>query len=516
MKVMLVDDEPIVIEHIKGLIPWETYGYEIIATATNGKSALRICEEKRPEIVIVDIRMPVMDGVQLIRAVSEKQLGIHFIVLSAYEDFSVARQVISLGGVSSYLIKHEIDSHKLLQELNRAKAAWELEKKQHRMMQNDVIKDLVTGMEQRPAYSIDGMKPPFGLALIQKDVPFSIDHLTKAHAEPAYAAKWIMEVTKHCAANEHWQLLGEFQTHGTQIVLLFAQKNKAACVMHSELQTLLRSIQQHLFGEYSRTFSIFYTYGGHDPSSLPVSFQQVAQAARHTIYCGREALLCANELPLPVDFAPPSGRLIRFDELHESLEQQDNARMEKAVKELFDRICQPRWDLRGFYDTVSGLTNIIQEPAVLYGMRDSDIFDVKLYGPVYQMEELIERVILHLRARLSSMNEIGPLSGKMQRALRYIHEHYYEEISIDDVSYAIGFSPSYLHQLFKKEMDRTFLDYVTEYRIQQAKRILRQEDAKITDVAARIGYRSPQHFTQVFKRVTGFLPHQYREAGSRP
>ncbi|MFC5449411.1 response regulator transcription factor [Paenibacillus aestuarii] len=515
MKVMLVDDEPIVIEHIKGLIPWEACGYEMIATATNGKSALRICEEKRPEIVIVDIRMPVMDGVQLIRAVSEKQLGILFIVLSAYEDFSVARQVISLGGVSSYLIKHEIDSHKLLQELNKAKATWELEKKQQRMMQNDMIKDLVTGIELKPSSNIDGMKPPFGLALIQKDAPFSTDHLTNVHTEPAHAAKWIMEITKHCAANEHWKLLGEFQTHGAQIVLLFAQRNKAACVLHSELQTLLQSAQQHLFGEFNRTFSVFYTYGGHDPTSLPASFQQVVEAARHTIFCGREALLCVNGLPLSVESTPPAARHIRFDALHESLEQQDVAMMEKAVKELFSRIRKPKWDLRGLYDTIGGLTNVIQEPAAQFGRMDTDIFDVKLYDPVYQMDELIERFIQHLRERLTSMNEIGPLSGKMQRALRYIHEHYHEEISIDDVSYAIGISPSYLHQLFKKEMDRTFLDYVTEHRIQQAKRILRQEDAKITDVAARIGYRSPQHFTQVFKKVTGLLPHQYREAGSR-
>lgn len=515
MKVVLVDDERIVIEHIKSLVPWEKCGFEIIATATNGKSALRICEEKRPQIVIVDIRMPVMDGLQLIRTVSEKQLGIKFIVLSAYEDFSFARQAISLGGVSSYLIKHEIDSEKLLQELNKAKAAWETDEKQRRMLQNEYVKDLVTGMEHNPVYEINGVKPPFGLALIQKDFPFSTGHLTAAQSEPANSAKWTLEITKLCSDNQHWQLIGDFPVDGTQIALLFSQRNKACSLMREQLRELLLSIQSNLFREYNRTFSVFYTYPKNDPAALPASFHKVTEAVRHTVFCGREALACAEDLPLPVESASMPIRNVRFDELNESLEQQNIQMMENAVKELFKRMCKPEWDLRGLFDIINGLTNFVNEPCAKNGMTETDPFDMQLYHPVYQIDDLRDRFIHLLSVRISQRNETSQLSSKMMKALRYIHEHYHKEINIEDVTFAIGISPSYLHQLFKKELDRTFLDYVTEYRIQQAKRILRQEDAKMTEVAARIGYRSPQHFTQVFKKVTGILPHQYREVGSR-
>ncbi|KRF18443.1 response regulator transcription factor [Paenibacillus sp. Soil787] len=516
MKLVLVDDERIVIEHIIGLVPWEKYGYEIVATATNGKSALRICEEKRPQIVIVDIRMPVMDGLQLIQAVSEKQLGIKFIVLSAYEDFSFARQAISLGGVSSYLIKHEIDSDKLLQELNKAKSAWETDEKQRRMLKNEYIKNLVTGMEHNPSvYEIHGMKPLFGLVLIQKDSPFSAGHLTAAQAEPSNTAKWIWDIAKLCSDNGHWQLIGEFSVHEAQVVLLFSQRNKVSGLMREQLRELLSPIHSHLFTAYNRAFSVFYTFPTSDPAALHTSFHQVTEAARHAVFCGREALACAGDLPLPIESASTSGRSIRFDELNESLEQQNIQMMETAVKELFNRICTPKWDLRGLFDLINGLTILVNEPAAKNGMAESDPFDMQVYNPVYQIDDLIDRFTHLLCGRITQMNETSQLSNKMMKALRYIHEHYHEEISIEGVTFAIGISPSYLHQLFKKELDRTFLDYVTEYRIQQAKRILRQEDAKISEVAARIGYRSPQHFTQVFKRVTGILPHQYREVGSR-
>jgi two-component system response regulator YesN len=107
------------------------------------------------------------------------------------------------------------------------------------------------------------------------------------------------------------------------------------------------------------------------------------------------------------------------------------------------------------------------------------------------------------------------LSTKLQKALRFIHEHYDEDISIDHVSYAIGISASYLHQLCKKELNQTFLEYLTDYRIHQAKRILTLENIKMTEVATKVGYRSPQHFSQVFKKKTGMLPHQYRDGGDQ-
>ena len=143
-------------------------------------------------------------------------------------------------------------------------------------------------------------------------------------------------------------------------------------------------------------------------------------------------------------------------------------------------------------------------------MLEIDPFDIESYEPLYGINEIRDRFSCLLRELCTDVNDSKRVSNKLQKALRYIHEHYYEDINIDTVSYATEISASYLHQLFKRELARTFLDYLTEHRVNQAKRILRNRDAKMTEVATSVGYRSPQHFSQVFKKITGILPHHYR------
>ncbi|GGG03419.1 helix-turn-helix domain-containing protein [Paenibacillus abyssi] len=510
MKVVLVDDERLAIEHIKHLIPWDKHGFEIAATATNGRSALRLCEEHRPQIMIVDIRMPVMDGLELIRCVSDKQYGVKFIVMSAYEDFDYARQAISLGSVSSYLIKHEVDSHKLLHELNKARQAWETEEIQRRQQRSELIKDAVIG--RAALCQASGMKPPYAMMFIHADSPFSAVPAGSIQPAAALSARWTAEETKRFSAHEAWQLIGEFPVTGSQFALLFSQKNKAAALMREALHELAAAVQSHLNRKYERSFSVFYACQTADSTCLTSTFHQLSAAALHAVFCGRGALLDADSLPLPGDNAVHQSRSIQPDRLHEGLAQNSCERTQHAVNDLFAQVCRPVWDLRGLYDLVSLLASTVNDIRVKKGMPDIDPFDPAEYSPVYRIDEIARRFAAMLGDLCGDAGQ-HHISSKLSAALRYIHEQFHNDINIEDVSYATGISPSYLHQLFKRELRRTFLDYLTAHRINQAKRILRQENIKMTEVAARVGYRSPQHFSQVFKRMTGELPHQYRDGG---
>ncbi|MDB4868171.1 MAG: two component transcriptional regulator, AraC family [Cohnella sp.] len=149
------------------------------------------------------------------------------------------------------------------------------------------------------------------------------------------------------------------------------------------------------------------------------------------------------------------------------------------------------------------------------GLPKLDPLDPLTGEPVYHIDDIVHRYVRLFGDTVSSSSALSGISGKLVKAMRYIHEHYQDDIGTEDVSAATGFSASYLHQLFKRELDRTFLDYLTEFRVEQAKRILRTENTKMAHVATRVGYRSPQHFSQVFKRLTGTLPHQYRDGGGR-
>jgi two-component system response regulator YesN len=133
-----------------------------------------------------------------------------------------------------------------------------------------------------------------------------------------------------------------------------------------------------------------------------------------------------------------------------------------------------------------------------------------LPGEVYHVQEIRQGLIQAFRD-LIAQRVPQTLSPKLNQAIRYMNEHYMEDIGIDEVADAVGISVSYLHQLFKKDLNRTFLDCLTEIRIRKAQHILLHEDAKMFEVSERVGYRSPQHFSQVFKRMTGMSPHEFRE-----
>lgn len=524
MKVVLVDDERIVIEHIKHLIPWEQYGFEIAASATNGKSALRLCEELRPQIMMIDIRMPVMDGLELIRAANEKELGIKWIVMSAYEDFDYARQAISLGHVISYLVKHEVDAGKLLSELNKAKAAWESDEKQRRSARNEQIKQLVTGtgtdLDRRSAERLFGAtKPPYWLVLIQQDKPFTAvppGAVVPTQDQPR-AAGWTHEdITKlFCAYPSSWQLIGEFPADGGGFAALFAPKNKSSLSsLASSFRSLLADLQSEARRKHDCAMSMFYAHHIEDASSLAGTFHRMSAAARHAVFCGREAIINIEEAPLPA--AGPDSFTVRtgsYKELIESLNHNRRDEVENAISGLFEQALNPSWNLRVLYELVGGLTALMNERLAMKGLVAADPFDPEQYGLVYHVVDIRERFILLFSGLCADVKEPRRLPFKLQKALRFIQEHFHEEISIEDVSHATGVSASYLHQLFKRELDRTFLDYLTDTRIHQAKKILRQEDIKITEVAARVGYRSSQHFSQLFKKTTGTLPHQYRDGG---
>ncbi|WP_199619883.1 response regulator transcription factor [Paenibacillus alkalitolerans] len=532
MRVVLVDDERIAIEHIKHLIPWERHGFEIAAAATNGKSALRLCEELRPQIMMIDIRMPAMDGLELIRAINEKDLGAKCIVMSAYEDFHYARQAISLGNVISYLVKHEVDPDKLLRELNKARAAWEADERQRRRERNERLKEIVMDADRRNDwpertrrpelpdrnYRPDrtdllpvGMKPPFALVLIQRDTPFS--PIPPTAAGPAIAAPWNGEDMKlYCEHRAEWLLLGEFPVDVSQYAAVFTPKNKAAAFMGDTFWSLLSGIQSHLRQKHANTYSIFYTLHVDEASSLASAFRRVIAAAGYSVFFGREAVVCADDIlaaiPEPNSFSSRTGR---FEALIESLDGKRRDEIENSIIRLFDSVLQPCWDIRGLYELVSALTGLLNERRTMKGMTAVDPLDKNECCPAYHVDEIRERFV-DLYCGLCAGDHVPDrLSSKLLHALRFIHEHFDEEIGIEDAAFATGISASYLHQLFKRELGRTFLDYLTETRIHQAKKILRREHIKMTEVAARVGYRSPQHFSQVFKRMTGVLPHQYRD-----
>ncbi|ACT02855.1 response regulator transcription factor [Paenibacillus sp. JDR-2] len=512
MKIILVDDERIALEHIRTLIPWEENGYEIAAAATNGRSALRLCEEHRPQIMIVDIRMPVMDGLELIRAVAERGWGVNFIVMSAYEDFNYARQAISLGCVSSYLVKHEVDCDKLILELAKAKLAWEMSERQRKLSRSEQIKEAFFASGQPVKHGGHIARPPLCALLLQADMPFTTIPSVTGAPDNSGTTGWT-EGFRHGEKPANWELIGEFAHGAGRLVVLFEQRDKSATVQRDAMYKLASVMQRGLEEQLGRTVSLYLAFECTDIARLPVLIRKLEEAARHTVFSGRGSLACADGLPLPFRLASINAECSRrwLDASASCFMREDYGSFASVVKEWFDSLLQPEWNLNGLYEAIRSLTTLYRERLAAAGLPEEDPLDPRTAGPLYNLADIRDR-FLRAFGELSEHRSaaLKQLSPKLLQALRYLHAHFQDEIGVEDAANATGISVRYLHELFKRELNRTFLDYLTEYRIKQAKLILMREDAKMAEVSARVGYRSPQHFSQVFKRLTGVLPHQFR------
>ncbi|WP_336772985.1 response regulator transcription factor [Paenibacillus sp. MMO-58] len=513
MKIILVDDERIALEHIRALIPWEENGYEIAAAATNGRSALRLCEEHRPQIMIVDIRMPVMDGLELIRAVAERGWGVNFIVMSAYEDFNYARQAISLGCVSSYLVKHEVNRDKLILELAKAKLAWEMNERQRKLSRSEQLKEAFFARSQPAKHGGHIARPPLCALLLQADMPFTtIPSIVTASPDTRGAIGWT-ECFKLAEKTANWELIGEFAHGPGRLVALFEQRDKSVSLQREAFYGIASTAQRELEDRLGYTVSFYFAFEYADTAQLPALIRKLEEAARHTVFSGPNTLACAHDLPLPTRMSPANvdGSRRWLEALAACFAQEDYGSFESVIKEWFDSLAQPEWNLNGLYEAIRALTTLYRERLAAAGLPEVDPLDLRTVGQLYHVTDIRNRF---LRA-FGELGEQGSaslkqLSPKLLQAIRYLHAHFQDEIGVEDAAIATGISVRYLHELFKRELNRTFLDYLTEYRIKQAKLILMREDAKMAEVSARVGYRSPQHFSQVFKRLTGVLPHQFR------
>ena len=501
MRVLVVDDERIAIDHVLTLIPWESHGYEIAGTATNGKRALGLCLELKPHIVLVDIRMPIMDGLELIRAAAERNLGIRFIVMSAHADFEYARQALKLGCVSGYLVKHELDEPRLLEELAKAREEWEADEAGRAAERSRRLRDAVLN-----GRFPDAPGSVCGVVVLQEDRPFAGLPFFPEPDEPGVGLA--LPETEPPQAACGWTRAGAFAAGAGRLAVLFT----APCGMPKDsLRAAAAAERERLAERLGAGVSCFYAASSGGGAAFRHAFVRAVEAARHAVFCERQAVVDADAAPVPY---PPrragagsSG--IRLDELIHGLNCRHPGLIESAVSSLFAKLKTPEWDLPGLYETIHILTRLYNERRAAAGLPAEDPLAAHAAGPLLRIGD-IERAFAAAFVRSAGIGETR-LSGKLRKAIEHIRAHYAEDLRIEDTARAVGISASYLHQLFKRELGRTYLDVLTETRIEEAKRILREEDAKMADVSGRVGYRSPQHFSRMFKRVTGMLPHQFRE-----
>lgn len=500
ISVMLVDDEYLAIEDLKTLIDWHSIHLEIVSTARCGSDALRKFEASPVDLVITDISMPDMDGITLIEKI--KQLPVsqpRFLLLTAFEEMAYMKRALSLG-VEDYLVKDEITPEILIRRLSAIRSRICASNRESYSFRQ---KSLQHYFNDRAAYcpQLEGVPGKNLLYLVLVPDVISPWSDTRMLLQQTAVIKMIDTALLHVESFTFDKL--------ENICAVSAYNNKIIILLHAgimlstqQLITALldcsRQLTASLLQNYALSFSCFYSYIPMDIQTLHKSYFKYQEKLRAHYFLGSRTISALDSEKLFI-----TNQKIAVTELTlQTMYEDTGSDLHSFLQEQFHLI-QDSHNYLGFIQLVSSCFSFFERnfDTLPYNVEELSLTDF----------QAARAFILDTVSRLYEARN-PQVSYETRQAISYIAENYSKiDLSIQEISSQIGMSVTHFSRIFKNDMSETIWEYLTSYRIRKACQILRTTDAKIYEIAEKVGYSSPQYFSQVFIRKMGQKPLDYRK-----
>lgn len=523
LRVVLADDEKKVLLLMRKLIDWEGLGFEIVGMASDGISALDQVREKKPHLLVTDIRMPGCDGIDLVRQAKQIQPGLHFIIVSGYRQFEYAQNALKYG-VEGYLLKplkqeEMVDLLISLKEKMGEEAAIEYRlKKSSEREQERIIDTLMTEVRGgvRTSSTVRSFDLERGLpeggsyfaAVIRPHIPSAAENQDGFRAMQKHA----LEIVR--------QELGQMDCG---FVASARREGIVAAVYTPEYQPVeVKRCFTKIRKEIEKQRDLFW---GIRAAVCLGSRQSTAEKLSVSL---KEALwLCIDGLCHTPNWRDAEAETPDFS-LHYTLDSAQKRRFQEAAECLNTE--QYAEELEDSYRAVMSMQPLWGQmledwfrqilTAVRYGLQQDGSADEQFYQRMedglwqctnaQELLRLLQDGVsgeLNRLHRERSQREARPITD----AKRFIRQHYQESLRLEDVSNAVGFNATYFSAMFKKETGQNFMDYLTELRMNKAKELLCGDECSVQDVAEQVGYRDLKYFSRLFKKTTGISPSDYKK-----
>ncbi|WP_176220578.1 response regulator [Cohnella massiliensis] len=523
LRVLLVDDEYMVLDALCSDIRWEKLGLEVVATAANGRQALERCAVYFPDLVITDITMPVMDGIELMAELRKGFPHVRFAILTAHKDFEYAKQAIALGALD-YVLKTPLNPEEIEATLLRCKDAIGAEKE---MKQRALIGDRLEHqhsweIRKRMAEDIDrglfnferdGANLIRGSGELRPKMPYRVLYVAlqdriaffAGYAERDHS---LIRFTMNQAIYESIPNRAEGDVlplgNGESAVIL--QKPASSSKADSEIQ--IQQLYDHInqwFKKYLGTPLLCgISSDATDYAELKRAISQAVQAKETFFYDNRSSL----------HFYHQYHRIVWS---HET-EQDWN---------LLSQKLSLKWSVPDVDKRIEGiqlLLSFVLEKRPTPSKLKSAVLRVleELAMPLTRQEWLrmehsdsLEDWLSHLEKIMAKAHKQDAelpvqVHPEIQKAVDFIYAHLSENLTLNKVAEHVHLNPSYLSHLFKIQTGDNFLDFLTEQRVRKAKEFLLQSDLKNYELAEKVGFVNYPHFCTVFKKSTGMTPNEFR------
>lgn len=522
LKVLIIDDEIMALEYLRELITWEAFGYQIVAETTDANHALRQFQAYRPQIIISDICMPGMSGLEFCEQVLSIDKSVKIILLTAYKEFEYAKKAIELG-VSNYILKHELSDKTLLSELEKVASELKNERsssniiKKHLLMNLMEDNDYMQQLDLKPQWEFlnkgGGM---FILVILKKDEPYPIVESTTVMHSPEMREEW-----KHLdeGSTDEFVMIDSIKLRNQMWAVLFtcSRLSSESAVWNRFYPIAVKT--QSFFSEASgSTYSAAIEMERQEIKNIPKMYKSCLKTLEYTPFFTRSKILRRMDIPNVEAHRYALETEQALNMISSALEGQNVGQLDAEMERLFRDCIAPSFDttlLRKCSDELVRIINKWREKNFLASIPHESAEVFAGLHHCYTLTEMMKALIHVYKMSIEDVMDLhyNKYPIKIQKAIKYLHIHYPEDISIVDVAEAVEISASNLSRAFRKETGQSFLDYLTAIRIEEAQKLLLTSDLKIYQISEKVGYKTSQYFSQVFLKVTGMQPLDFRGGG---
>ncbi len=534
LKVFLVEDEIVMREGIKNNISWEEEGFEFVGEASDGELAYPLIQKTQPDILITDIKMPFMDGLELSRLVRQELPDTKIIILSGYDEFEYAQEAISIG-ITDYLVK-PIAGAKLLEAVKKVGKLVQEEQQQRlflktfeqerleniQLSRQKLFRSLASGkrpvselLKEGREIGLDLVADRYNIVLLQI---FS-DHQVEGYSEERNAAEQAIEKMTEKMKNilmvelglEGWgfiiketdearsveQTLDEFleklqEMIGTyEGIEYFAGVGRAVARL-SELNRCFEEANRAFAYRYLRTWNQV-IYSEKEPGNASVD-ENLNLSALNVEKMDRKSV---------EQFLKTGLR----GEVHHFIDEYFASLGEKNIQSL---LLRQYVTMDMYFAAVAMLEQLGYDRAELVHRCGDFQTMTTVFSTVEQTKEYLQGVFesaVDLREAVSQKK----YSSLLKDARAYIERNYdQEDISLNKAAASVNLSPNHFSTIFNQETGQTFIEFLTEVRMERAKELLRSTSMKMSEIAFAVGYKDAHYFSYLFKKTQDCTPREYR------
>lgn len=524
-RTIIVDDELDIREGLQLLVDWKEYGFNVVGEAGNGALALDNMPIWRPDLIVTDILMPVLDGLEYIRRMKQQFPDTLVIVISAFGEFHYAKEALQLG-VLDFLLK-PISKQSLVRSLEKAKMLLDKnsrlrfrERVQNEFIQEKWLYDLCHGKLLNPedlkcvSVMLQNQEPQHYQILLFEMDDYEAYVADNTESELDLKRFMIRNISEEIALK--YGVPQVFEDSQERIGMLL----RITPSVEREWDSLSQEIREALanYVKISVSIGVGKMYGHW--KSIKKSYHEALQALEFMLLEGRGGIYHYYQISVVDNYEAPEGDgSYSIDTVLRAIDETEFSKINEELECFFDSIKQYAKTpvmVRGLcFELVMGMVRLVRDyngdMSRVFGDQQEGYEHVFSKRSIQGMQQWITELSLRTGEYLGELRA-AKLPDVMEEVKQLIEEHFTEDISLKMISSRVYKNPVYLGQLFKTTFGESFSQYVTRLRIEKAQELLRKDQLRVYEIAEKVGYVSLDTFYQRFRQFTGMNPTEYKQS----